>query len=382
MLYAVILLKRLKMIVTKRTVDIVDGSQNLEFLFGLRNFPVFQGCTNQSIEKDVVHDLNFYISQSTGMVQSQELLPLDIIYQESHTPGAIGEIWLEHHNEFAKFIHRYHPSSVLEIGGAHGILSQCYDQLELIDWTIIEPAPVPNINIRAKLVQGFFDEYTKIEADMVVHSHVLEHIYNPVNFFKALEHRPTGSLMCFSVPALEKHIHAKYTNALSFEHTYFCTEKFIEYWLSYYGYTVLEKQEFRNHSIFYSTKKDDPGLKPIPNLYHQNKELFKEFIEYHQSNVDKLNDYIKNSKSPVYLFGAHVFSQFLLSMGLDDTKIVAVLDNNPSKQGHRLYGSRLMCYSPMTLSHTEDAVVILQAGQYTEEIRKGILEINSKVKFI
>lgn len=368
--------------VTKRTHDIVSGREDLEHLFKLKDFPVFQGCTKQPRTHDLVQDLEFCISKSSGMVQSNTLLPLEVIYQSTHSPGAVGEVWMNHHREFAKFIHKSKPSSVLEIGGSHGILSQCYDSLELIDWTIIEPAPLPNPTLRAKLIEGFFDESTDIEADMVVHSHVLEHIYNPAEFFAALARRPLGSKMCFSVPALERHIEQKYTNALSFEHTYFCTEEFVEYWLAKAGFSIVDKHHFMGHSIFYSTVRSEVEAFPMPNSYTTNKQLFKEFTEYHQKNVDMLNDIVRSSKVPVYLFGAHVFSQFLLSMGLDDTKIVAILDNSPDKQGKRLYGSKLMCYSPEVLAHISDAVVILQAGQYTEEIRKGILEINSGIKFI
>lgn len=382
MLFVATIYNTLKMNVTNRTHDIVSGLEDLEFLFGLKKFPVFQGCTKQSIDTDVVHDLNFYISQATGMVQSKELIPLDVVYQDAHTPGAVGQIWMEHHREFSKFIHSQNPKSVFEIGGSHGILSQCYDELALIDWTIIEPVPVRNDKLRAKLVQGFYDENTQVDADMIVHSHVLEHIYDPRTFFSSLSKRPMSNKMCFSVPSLEQHIEAKYTNALSFEHTYFCTEDYIEYWLSISGYRILDKHHFKGHSIFYATIRADVDPLPMPDLYAVNKRVFDEFTNYHKNNVENLNDILKTSQVPVYLFGAHVFSQFLLSMGLDSKKIVAILDNSKDKQNRRLYGTDLMCYSPEVLGHLQDAVVILQAGQYTEEIRQGILEINPGIKFV
>jgi hypothetical protein len=368
--------------VNKRTKDIVSGADDLEFLFELKNYPVFQGCTDQPMAHDLVHDLNFYISKSTGMVQSKELLPLDIVYQDAHTPGAVGEIWMEHHRTFANFIRRAQPTSVFEIGGSHGILSQCYDVLESIDWTIIEPAPVHNPYLRAKLIKGFYDANTPVDADMIVHSHVLEHMYDPADFFKVLGNRPLGSKMCFSVPALEQHIKQKFTNALSFEHTYFCTEDYIEYWLAAAGYSIVDKQHFQGHSIFYSAVRADVEASPMPDLYAVNRKLLDDFVHYHQDNVNNLNNIINNSTVPVYLFGAHVFSQFLLSMGLNSNKIVAVLDNSKAKQGRRLYGSNLMCYSPEALTYIKDAVVIVQAGQYTEEIKAGILDINPGIKFV
>jgi Methyltransferase domain len=368
--------------VTNRSKDLISGQEDLEFLFVLKNYPVFQGCTDDAHEQDIVHDLSFYISKNSGMVQTKELLPLDIVYQAAHAPGAVGQIWMEHHSAFAEFIHSMKPASVLEIGGSHGILSQCYEAFGMIDWTIIEPAPVDNPSLRAKLIKGFFDESTDIQADMVVHSHVLEHIYDPTSFFTALSRRPLNSKMCFSVPALEKHLEEKYTNALSFEHTYLCSEQYIEYWLAKSGYRIVNKQNFLDHSIFYATVRDSVDELPAPNLYNEHKQLMQSFIDYHQDNVSNLNKIISDSTDPVYLFGAHVFSQFLISMGLDTSKIVAVLDNSQAKQGHRLYGCKLMCQSPRELASLSSAIVILQAGQYTDEIRSGILSINTEIKFI
>ena len=44
---------------------------------------------------------------------------------------------------------------------------------------------------------------------------------------------------------------------------------------------------------------------------------------------------------PVYLFGAHVFSQFLIGCGFPGRARRGVLDNDPAKQGLRLYGTPL-----------------------------------------
>lgn len=368
--------------VTKRTHDIVSGNNDLESLFMLANFPVFQGCVEQPQSDDLVHNLHFSISRSSGMVQSSSLLPLDVIYQSEHSPGAVGALWMEHHREFAKFISKYNPKSVFEIGGSHGILSELYHEHGDIDWTIIEPAPVENPNLRAKLIKGFFDENTKIEQDMIVHSHVLEHIYEPTTFFKALSQRPIGAKMCFSVPALRTHIEQFHTNALSFEHTYFCTDEFIEYWLSQAGYRILEKQQFKEHSIFYSTERASTTVLSMPNSYDANRDLFNKFWDYHHSNIKELNEKLNSIHKPVFLFGAHIFSQFMLCAGLHKNRIQCLLDNNTSKQNKRLYGTDLYVKSPNILRGL-DGVVILRAGSYNDEIRNDILQnINPNTEFL
>ena len=99
--------------------------------------------------------------------------------------------------------------------------------------------------------------------------------------------------------------------------------------------------------------------------------------------VNKLNAQIENSTSNVYLFGAHIFSQYLFAFGLESTRIKCILDNSPLKQGKRLYGSNLLVNSPKVLEMVEKPIIILKAGLYNKEIKEDILEnINSTAIFI
>jgi hypothetical protein len=89
--------------------------------------------------------------------------------------------------------------------------------------------------------------------------------------------------------------------------------------------------------------------------------------------ISSYNNKLDQIGGPVYLFGAHVFAQFLIQMGLDLTLIVSIIDNDKNKQGKRLYGSNLMVESPAILSDTDNPIVILKAGVYNEEIKDDIL---------
>ena len=89
----------------------------------------------------------------------------------------------------------------------------------------------------------------------------------------------------------------------------------------------------------------------------------------------------KNQK--LYLFGAHIFSQCLISFGLNVNRIQCIIDNDFNKQNKRLYGTDLKVFSPKILSKDNDPVVILKAGVYDQEIKKDILEnINSNTSFL
>ena len=85
---------------------------------------------------------------------------------------------------------------------------------------------------------------------------------------------------------------------------------------------------------------------------------------------------------PLYLFGAHVFAQYLIAMGLNTEKIVCLLDNDKNKQGRRLYGTKLKVASPKILADVRDPIVILKAGVYNDEIKEDIVDnINKATVF-
>ena len=93
--------------------------------------------------------------------------------------------------------------------------------------------------------------------------------------------------------------------------------------------------------------------------------------------------YIKKYfNNKVYLFGAHVFSQYLLHSALVDFPIVSILDNDPEKQGKRLYGTNIKVESPLSLSKIDAPVVILRAGVYNKEISCQLQKINSSIVII
>jgi len=138
------------------------------------------------------------------------------------------------------------------------------------------------------------------------------------------------------------------------------------------------------HSIFYAAVRDY-SVTPIElphGLYNKNKQLYIDYIRYNEQLLHDLNGKISNSLRPVYLFGAHVFAQYLIAFGLDTSRIVSLLDNDPNKQGKRLYGTNLKVQSPKVLRDVDHPVVILKAGVYNQEIKEDRLNnINASTEF-
>jgi len=374
-----------------RNKDVVSKKQDLINLYCFKSFPVFMGCTNKKKEEDIMSDMNWSISKNSGAIQLNPLLPLNIVYQEGHGSGCVGKIWNEHHKNFAEFVHQFKLKSVLEIGGLHGILSKMYQKFDnTIDWSIVEPNPIPVKGVTANFIKGYFDnnfEFYK-SFDAIIHSHVFEHIYDPHSFMKNINNfLPDGKFLIFSLPNLEEMIKRKYNNALNFEHTFYLTEAYVEYFLKFYKFKVVKKKYFKkDHSIFYACIKDKKvKSKKLPkNLFKNNKKNFLEYINYYHLLIKNINRKIKKLKDnqKLYLFGAHVFSQYLISFGLNVRRIECILDNDNSKQGKRLYGTELYVRSPKYIKK-KNAVIILKAGVYNKEIKEDILKnINSNTIFI
>jgi hypothetical protein len=374
--------------IIERSQCAISGESDLEPLYDFPDFPVFMGCLDQPEEMDLKQDMSWWISRCSGLIQLKKLLPLNILYPESHGAGAVGVLWDKHHKAFAMFVSQATPSSVLEIGGAHGILEKEYQKFDNIPWTILEPNPSPVEGCRARFIKGFFDENFSYpdSFDTVIHSHLFEHIYKPGDFMSHLSgFLSDGKKLIFSLPNMQVMLERKYTNCINFEHTVFLTEPYVEFLLAQYGFMLLKKEYFMNdHSIFYMAVRclDTKTICLSDSLYQINKNLYLEYIDYHEKLIKELNEKINKANEPIYLFGAHVFAQYLISFGLNTDRIVSLLDNDSKKHGKRLYGTNLMVESPHALTGINHPVIILKAGVYNNEIKNDILEnINTSVVF-
>ena len=347
------------------------------------------GCVDTPVQDDLTTDMVWDMCRDTGIIQLRGLIPLEILYLNQHNEG-LGKIWQGHYVEFAKFIKKYNDKkNILEIGGAHDWIANNYMGIcPDANWTIIEPNPQNISNTKVNLIKGWFDgkfTYNK-PVDTIIHSHVFEHVYNPFEFIKHISlFLKCGDKHIFSFPNMLPMLEKKYTSCLNFEHSVFLTEEIADYIIQKAGFKILGKQYYKDaHSIFYATEKLKDAFVDITleNKYFEYKKVFNDFVNYHFDLIDELNQKIKNSNLPIYLFGAHIFSQYLMGFGLKDSKIISLLDNSPTKQGKRLYGTSLKVESPKILAGKGRVNVILKAGVYNDEIKKNILEnINSEVVF-
>jgi len=373
-----------------RSKSVITKKENLEHLYTFKNFPVFFGCTNSAESDDMVADMIWQIDPSTGLIQLTQLIPLEILYMNQHV-DATGKTWNKYNHAFAEYILKKKSGNILEIGGGSGKLANIIlNKDKNINYTVVEPNPTFEERENLKIIKSFFSRDLKhnFKTDnTVIFSQVYEHVYDPGEFLSEIsEFLPIGGKLIFAYPNLEYWFKNKFTNAINFEHTMLMTDYFVDYFLGKTGFIIEEKIAYENHSHFYTVVKTDLKDKldfiKLENKYLHYKKMFNEYIYYHITIVEEINKKIKSSNCKIYLFGAHIFSQYLIAFGLDTSKIINILDNSPLKQEKRLYGTSLIVKSPEIIRRQDKVAVILKTGLYNDEIKKDILEnINPNVIF-
>ena len=350
------------------------------------DFPVFMGTTKQSQEEDVKVDMIFSQCKECNIIQLAELVPLDILYKDAHN-NSIGKVWQEHHLEFANFIKRYASGNVVEVGGAHLTLANHLIESENISTVTVFDANLSVYDNTPKdgvfLKEQFFDSNSVInKPSAIIHSHVIEHLYDPLVEIKNMaDLLSDGEYMFISAPIIDEMMNDGFTNAMNLEHTYGLSKCLLRRIMRYANLKIIEEKEFNKHCVFIVATKTSNTVKQIN--YKQDPSYFYNFISNHKFEVDKIKKDLLGPKSDTFIFGAHIFTQFLLNFGLEESSFSCVLDNDKRKQKNRLYGTGLFVRSPEVLRSINKPTVVLKAGQYTEEIMTDIINnINPNTRFI
>jgi len=373
-----------------REFSILTGKKNLESILSLKNFPVSMACVSQNHNyvNDKYLDMEFQICKDTGIIQLKKYPLFSDMYITAHN-SSFGKVWNTLFDIMAekifKITNKFNNPKILEIGGGALLLaSKILKDLNVKSYDVYEKNCSKKFtnDKRLTLIDNYFTDDTKLnyEPDIVIHSHVLEHVWHPVDFISAIKNSKC-KYHCFIVPNLQVTFEKKYTNSQNFEHNFFIAESYIDVILHNNNFEIMEKEYYLDHSIIYITKyNENPVIeKPFPNLYSKNKQLVLNFTQYHDKIVADFNSKIEKYDGEIYLFGGHIFSQFLIMFGLKTDKIKCILDNSKEKNKCRLYGTRLTIEFPEIIKDNKNCAVILKTASYQDEIKKQLYELNKDV---
>jgi hypothetical protein len=368
----------------KRTHCCVCKSGNLVRHKTIERFPIYMGISKSKPISDICVDQEWATCDSCGTLQLLKLIPFELLYSTNHHHEVVGPTWMRHHTKFADFITIKPNDTVVEIGSAHDYLAGILlDEKPNLSFLSIEPDST-NPDPRIHHIKGYAEDHiTEIaERRVIIHSHVLEHVYHPRVFMESLAKAMSeNSVMFISFPNLEELLIQKGTNALNFEHSYFLTPQVFRIIIESTGLNIVRHEEFEGHSYFFELQKS--GVKQANKRGDiQDTKLFDNLWSELDDFVKKTLERIGSEEIPTFLFGSHVFSQALFTQGLHRAKLAGVLDNATNKQGSRLYGTELTTFPPEAIRKFDHVRVILRASHYQEEIRQQLLDINPNVEII
>lgn len=376
----------------RNIISLIPGESTLEHLHTFPQFPVFIGCTDKPKEEDLFEDLVFDICSETGLIQVRNLLDPKLVYKDYHSE-AVGSLWEKHHEHLSEEIASRCKDNIriLEIGGSNGklankIVNKLKKANKKFTYTIIEPSAKVDIP-EVEVIQEFFNLNTKLpfRPNLIIHSHVLEHLYNPVGCLRKMrELLADDGEMIFSIPNMEHGLSQGYANVLNFEHTFLLDLAQLWNCLEETLFQLIRMTRFENHSLFFRVIKKQKEEQEKNSHCSAYREIFIDsLVNKNRQVVNELNYFINEiPNKKIYLFGAHIFYQLLVNLGLQQNKINGILDNSEIKKGKRLYGTSLQVYGPESIKDQENVTVIVKAGLYTDEICKQLKEINQNVELI
>lgn len=362
--------------IKRRECVLCDGKLN-EF-HRINYMPSFMGVVDSN-DNVVNEDMIFGECDSCGLLQNINLLDSEIVYLNNHNTEIVGETWKKHYIELSNFIKENSKGDIiLEIGDPSAkianILKENYKK-----WVIIEPNTELVNYDNIEIIKGFFEgnNPTNYKINTIVHSHVFEHLYDPIKFLKdcnmILEEE---GVILFSIPNIKWLLdnNSLPTGILHFEHTYYINKGNVELFLNKCGFKLNEIYEYKTHSLFIKATKD----KNVDKITHFNKvndiKKFMGLVYFYNEKIDQINKEI--GENEYYLYSAHINSQYLLNNGINKN-IKGLLDMSDSKIGKKLYGYDYNIFSPNKIINEKNPVVVAShMGAYYNEIKENLLRIN------
>ena len=368
------------------------SSKELKTAIDFGRFPFSPGVKERP-DTEHLYPFVFVLCQRCGLLQQKYLVSPHMLYPAKLVDQGVGAKWGRHYDSLAHFIQKSilrDQKHMLDIGAAHDLVEKKLEELESgFHFTLCDPNPKdvgerPTLRVEKK----FFNEYeTDEKFDIILLSHMFEHIGDHILFIgKCKSMLSEGGKIIISIPNFEIWIREGFLNAFVQEHTVYPPKDVVISFFNSLGMKADRVELFEDHSVFFtfSVSSDAIPEKIAGELALIIKKQEKD-IDAYRTMLEELGIRYKAALQgrDYYMYGAHIFTQiFLFYCGLDKERVLGALDNSKSKRGKFLCGTNIKTFAPEEIRGKKNPVVVLNAGAYTDEIRKQLLEINPDVSII
>jgi 2-polyprenyl-3-methyl-5-hydroxy-6-metoxy-1,4-benzoquinol methylase len=327
--------------------------------------PISMAPTLQEYKDDLYSDQEYCRCNTCGCVQLKHLIDPSILYSNSHHQTSMTPTWSNHYKQFISFIKdNMITNTILDVGGSSGSLYNNLKDKGDITYTCLDICEKPESIKDINYIQANCETYDYSNNKEIVLSHVFEHLYEPRKFLQNIS--KTVDSVFISIPNMEHMVSIGFPIVLHNEHTYYIDKVYIEYLFSLYGFKLNTYMEYRTHSIFFHFIKIN--CEHMPLLYRP--DISEKIISGLNTSIEKLKSV--NIPSNSFISPAGYLGQFVYTI-CKPSSILGFLDNDPSKQNQRNYGTRGMVYAFDTLKEIHiDTNVYVFSHVFNIEIEKQI----------
>jgi hypothetical protein len=318
---------------------------------------------------DKFQDLVYGSCGTCGSVQLLTLVDQAELYADPHNITYNTPTWAKHHKSFADFLSNNLPekSKIIEVGGSSGVLANhllpTFSDYTIMDFCLVDPPA------GIKFIQGNCETFNFPSDAAVIMSHLFEHLYEPRKFIENLANSGVD-YAAISIPNIKSLLDADSPAVVHAEHTYYLDKCDAEYMFSCNGYKLIEEFDFGTHSLFMLFKKIE-NYNAIDIVWDRDRSS-KIIESFHRRDRHFGSVNLENNALivPAGLYGQIIYTHTQHLGG-----IAGFLDNDPSKQGRRVYGTPCNVFTFDHIRTIDTPIIYIHAGPYTAEIKAQIYSI-------
>ena len=349
-------------------------------------------CVDVS-SSDTPHTIpfNILVCPQCKTAQTKYLGDINEIYKVNHADST-GSTMMNLHKLTRVTLLKYKNkiNNILEIGSSVGVLADLILDEYSTEYTIIEPTFYGN-RTNKRIIDSYYEnvEDNEISANTLIISHVFEHFYNPLDILEKISKNKNITLFCLVFPDLEYYINNNILHVLNTEHTYYIDNDFLVSMLKVYGFTLLEKINYVNHSVIFVVERsslfmENNCISDIHeiNFINENYSLDK-YFSYIFNTVSLFNTTIvENCDKQIYAWPSSIHILYLFIFGLKLSR-VNLLDNSVNKINKKIYGYDLIVYSfSKIVSEDNPATIILINGGIFNNDIKDMINNSKNIQFV
>ena len=279
------------------------------------------------------------------------------------------------------------PKSVFQVGCSDGYTLSAFRDAGAKDLGGVDPG-VASCKLASSLhsietTVGAFEDYKVTrDYDLIVMTHILEHLFDPLEAVrKAASMQDDGGWIFVEVPLLER-VEALPPGYFTFEHLNYFSESSMKRLLAAAEYNVIQVDKlfdvYDYPAIAMVARKENIEIPTKGSDFDYTRKFIDEYLAIESLSIAAVVKRLKedlNFGREVYIWGAGVHTaQLLAGSDLGDyLKIKGLLDSSPARWGEKL--GQLTCYNPEEVELDSRDTIVISSFASEAEIYDALMPL-------